>query len=498
MKKLHPFPPAKAAIFLPAALLAITMGWSCGHSPKAGGSLSPADLEQEGRALFFQILKKEFRMHPRAFSLEAEDVSRLLHADGRLPGLDRAVLRLLYLERGEKFPRAPEAGAPPDPEFRQAWLGLCREGASRFVESLFTREDYPRPDSGTRTVLEWTLSGLGLDPSPETVERDPGTGSRDSSRFTRALRRTGIDRAHSIGRGEGTRIVVIEAGPGTLAGYAATAIPPWNASPRQNSPPDAPPASAAAAAAAPGAEVRVRVIPFDPGSPYRTWSAVQTALAVREAARSGARVVVVAPVFTRDYPCLREACLEAYNRHALVVGPNGPDTGKGPETPQSFPAHYTSTLAVAAVTADRSGRLEPMPSAAASHSIDLAAPAFGGAAKADPSVAAALAGGAAALVAALMPPTEDELSGQYFQRIREILVHAADAGALDSVHFHPRTGYGLLNAEQAVGPGLEAYRVKRKQMEEDYQRRLKARAEAEEQALKDRKEAEARKEEKRP
>ena len=487
MKKTKPrFSPTRAT--MPAAVLAILTLLSCGPPSENSGPVSSVDLEREGRALFHTTLKTEFRQHPRAFSLTLRDVERILDSEARLPDLDRAVLRLLYLEQDGEFPDIPAPGDDPGPEFREAWLGLCRRGAARFIDSLFERENLPIPDDGARTVLEWALAGLGM--GAEEISAPPA-GSGGPAGLTAALKRTKIDRALSAGRGEGTRIVVIDTA-GHPAGYPSSGGPPWEK--RENgwdSPPDSLPSVAAARAAAPGAEILFRSVPFHPGSPRATWSAVHTALAVREAARLSARVIVVIPAFTRDFPFLRAACLEAYNRHGIIVAANGPDAGTGPETPQSFPAHYSTTLAVAALDPGRGGRLQPVPSAAVSHFIDLAAPGIGAA----PGGAAALAGGTAALIAALMPPAEDELQGQYFQRIREILVLSADPEALNREYFDPQTGYGLLDAGRAVGAELAAYRVRRREIEENYKLRLKQRAEAEKKAEQDRLEAKAKKKE---
>ena len=180
------------------------------------------------------------------------------------------------------------------------------------------------------------------------------------------------------------------------------------------------PAAAAAAAAAPEAVVRFWPIRRIQDSAYLYWSALQTALTIREAFRSGARVLVVATSFAVDYSFLYAACLEAYRNHTVIVCGVGQETGIGLETPQSFPSHYRTTLAVSGIVLNRNNRLSLRPGQAASHFSDLAAPTNPGLTIV-PETAAGLCGAAAALISSQMPPTEEELPGQYFQRIREIL-----------------------------------------------------------------------------
>ena len=485
----------KSIILILGILLVVAIGLSVRSTAASGNQDDKDSLITEGRDLFYKQLKMALRLHPRAFSLEAEDVDRILEADTRLTGLYGAVIRILYLEQAENFPSQPSGSEPaPSSEFRTAWLNLCREGAVRFIQSLFLSEPLPVHSKAEHTVLDQVLSSLGL---AQTEESDKGivagqSGSQDPSILIRALKLIKSEKAHTISRGEGVTITVIGPGKTKAAGLDPGNDIPWMIQPPVGTEQLDSPAAAAAAAAAPEAVVRFWPIRRNRDSAYLYWSALQTALTIREAFRSGARVVVVATSFAVDYPFLRTACLEAYRNHAVIVCGVGQDTGIGPGTPQSFPSHYSTTLAVAGIVLGRNNRLSPRPGEAASHFSDLAAPDNTGSTTV-PETAAGLCGAAAAMISSQMPPTEEDLPGQYFQRIREILVRSADKNILNRRHFDPRMGYGLLDTANAAGKELEDYQARRKQIEDDFKRRLEARTKAQEEVDKARKEAEAQK-----
>lgn len=450
-------------------------------------------LNAEGRQLFFKQITKELLRHPRTFSLEVEDIRMILAADTKLEALYNAVTRLLYLERGEDFPARPDsAHTIPSPEFRTAWLELCRDGADRFVRSLFLRE--PLTAETEQTVLEQVAADLGIRfPGKAAKIKSPGhTKSQYQAVLARALSSVNAPEANAISTGEGVNIAVI--GPNRLEtrDSESTNVPPWTASPPVGSERLDSGDAKAAAAAAPGAEVRFWPLVGNQESTYRYWSAVQTSIAIRYAMRADTRILVIANSFAIDYPCLRKACLEAYRNNSVIISGIGRTTAVNPEKPQSFPAHYRTTLAVAGVFMARNDRLSPKPGYSASHFTDLAAPA-----STDmtivPETAAGLCGAAAALIADKMPPVPEDLPGQYFQRIREVLVRSADKQILRQKHFDPAMGYGLLDIEKAAGKELKEYLIRRKQIEEDFKRRLEARKKDQEKADKARKEAENKK-----
>lgn len=453
---------------------------------------SAGSLCKDGRSLFYRQIRKELRLHPRAFSLINSDIVRIMDAESGIPDLYDAVLRILYREQAVRQLALPGGKNASEPRFKAVWLDLCREGASRFVDSLFIREQLPESLGMDRTVLDCVLASLGIASEDNLVKAETASGPTGKEKDLAAfppedpiLRFVEIRDAHKLSRGKGVKIEVIGADPGGISGSrAAPQSAPWELEP---SPVRTDilfsPAATAAQAVAPEADVRFRSIRSEGDSPYRYWTAFETALAVREAAREGVLIVVVTNVFSLDYPFLRDACTEATGKNVVIVCPIGPGTGEAPEIPQSFPAHYTNTLAVAGAAWGRGNMLAPI-SASVTHFTDLTAPVPLSSMQPGSAAAAGLCAGAAAMIVSLMQPGEEELSGQYFQRIREILVRSADPDSLGGSFFDPATGYGLLNAAVAVGKELEEYKKRRIQIEENLKKRLKAMADAQKEAEK--------------
>jgi hypothetical protein len=245
---------------------------------------------------------------------------------------------------------------------------------------------------------------------------------------------------------------------------------------------------------APEAEIRTYRTGGGPDSPYEYWPAMALAQAINKAADDGNDFILTGAAFSGDFPFLRQACQSAYLRNVVIFAPNGLlPSGKAGERP-AYPAAYNSVLAVAGVTAEGKGRPLPWALSSPSKSTSVAAPAFPGAGI-PPSNAYAVSacGGLAAILSPHIPKTGKELPGQYVQRIAEILHKSADPKILGFETFDPRIGYGLIDAEKAVGPAVQAYTKKMNELDETFKKRMAQRAkEAEEAARKDAAEKEAR------
>jgi subtilisin family serine protease len=238
-------------------------------------------------------------------------------------------------------------------------------------------------------------------------------------------------------------------------------------------------------ACAPDAEIRLYRIPlpFEPQDGQAASGVL--AQAIEKAAQYGPGIILVNFVLGQDFPVLERACQSAYEKNILVIAPNGPSAGGNPERPGSFPAHYTSVVAVSGAFWDFQNRLIPWNISAPSERTLLTAPAG-----LDPNaapgfqVAAAMTAGLAALISSQVPKPAEELNGQYVQRIREIMVKSSDPGKLGLEAFDPRIGYGLIDARKALEETTPAYLKKAKEVEDDMKKRLERRAQAEEERTK--------------
>jgi hypothetical protein len=127
-----------------------------------------------------------------------------------------------------------------------------------------------------------------------------------------------------------------------------------------------------------------------------------------------------------------------------------------------------------------------------SHYTSVVAPAFPGMMEGEESAdvegqyayinsrAAAVAGSLAALISSKISKTENELSGQYFQRIYDILTKSANPVPVGFKSFTPKAGYGLIDAGMSVGQGLKIYLEKMRKIDENFKKRLKERQKQEE------------------
>ena len=223
--------------------------------------------------------------------------------------------------------------------------------------------------------------------------------------------------------------------------------------------------------------------------PYPYWPATQVAQAIYRAVDEGADIIVTDAAFDLDLTTLREACQFAYEKNAIIVAPNG--EGMKASEAASYPSSYATTISVAAVVPAADGKAIPWDQSQPAVTTSVAAPAaVGVGASPSPSAslapgnaqAATLCAGLAALVSSRIPKDGSELPGQYFQRVREILLRTASTQALGFETFDPRVGNGLINAEAAVTVGVETHRAKMNKIQADFDKRLKSiRQEAEKQ-----------------
>ncbi len=220
-----------------------------------------------------------------------------------------------------------------------------------------------------------------------------------------------------------------------------------------------------------------------------TWRG-PTHWAICEAVGDGCDIIVTGAAFGQDFPFLWEACQWAYYRNVIIVAPNGTSRpGSGNPGP-AYPAGYNMILTVAGVTLDRNGRPASWPASVPLKETIVAAPAsFVPGLPPSNAQAAAAVGGLAALVSTKVPKTGKEYPGQQVQRVLEILKKSADPAILGFRTFHPSVGYGLVNAENAVGSAAEAFIKKMNQTDEHFQKRMAERAKEAEEAA--RKEAES-------
>jgi len=484
----------RRVLFLALAFLTFMPNPSVARSTIQSG---PSELDavfQEGRAAFYKELRLACGLQPKKYLLLPSNLARIEEAENKIAGLYENLMNIVYPGEKELSP------------FRERYIELVRQSARMFIDSLFLED--PRhhelleqePFLGFDR-LQCVLLSLGRNDPPPRLKKDPlyapSPGSQEDSWAFSVAR---FEEAQKITKGRGIKVAVIDSGFDPQSGLAKNVQvehdfdycllnrteAPWKAAG-----PDVRDEmgrgtlmTALASRCAPEAQIRVYKI-FAPPCPFPYWQAKELSQAILKATEDKNDIIVTAVSLGENFEFLKQACKFAYERNVIIVAPNNELVSDNPEVGSAFPAHYTSAIAVAGAVTSPQGSPALWEESAPSHHTLVAAPTSFARAHSH-AFAAATCAGLAALIAAALPRTERDLQGQYVQRIMEILAKSADPQAFGFKSYKPKTGYGLISAANALGPGLQTYIKKMKMVEANYQKRM---TEREKEAEKDRKQA---------
>jgi len=485
-----------------------------------GMSDSNAGLDaifQEGKKEFFKELRYKFGLHPLKFSLVLESIQRIENAETEIPFLYENLINITYLEDRPHFRELLDSKSQESrSRFREEFLKLSRDTAGLFVESLF--QDKSAEGTGGRVIPSSGKSRLDL--VLASFQECDHSGNRYNEeelfdvRSSELLRLWGFEvtrfrEAHRFSRGRGVRLAVIGSGicedcdlvtSDRLKLESSFSLigrkqPPWTQEhkPVIDESGHGSEIASILMAAAPESDIYIYKTLCDLNPVYPFWPAMLSAQAVYKAVDDGANLILFNSVFADDFAFLKKACEHAYANNVIVVCPNGISASVDPGKAHHFPAHYVTTVAVAGIVPDRTGEPVVWPLSGSSHYSSVAAPAgiFSSrvmkgkkstAAVPDNFTAAALTCGLVALVSAKIPRSEDDLAGQYVQRIYEIITHSANPRILGFNNFNPKAGYGLIDAKKSVDEGLQAYFTKMRRIEANFKKRMAERAKREEEA----------------
>jgi subtilisin family serine protease len=476
-------------------------------------STAPAPEDQVfalGRDVFYKEIAVSLGLNPGKYRLRGSEIERIERGAEGLPGLYENVVNILFWKDARHF--LDLRGKGDAAAFQQEYLGLCREAAGRFVDSLFSEspaaQDRLRSSGNLgRGRLDLVLASLGRNSGSAGAKNVPAITAAAIEK-SRAYGITRFPEALKTTKGAGLKIAIVDTG----ADFAAESLKqaklnhsldfcmvgrrqaPWagEAAAPMDTTGRGTLLASIVAACAPEAEIRTYKIVADADSPFEYWPAMELAQSIYRAVNEGCDIVLTGAVFSRDFEFLRDACQWACYRNVIVVAPNGsPRPGISDDAP-GYPCDYNMILSVAGATLDGGGRPAPWPMSAASKLTIVAAPvAFVPGIAPSNAYAAGAATGLAALVSTKVPKTGKEYPGQQVQRVFEILKKSADPGILGFRTFNPRVGYGLINAENAVGAAAQAFIIKMNKTDEHFAKRMAERAKEAEEAA--RKEAEAKK-----
>ncbi len=462
---------------------------------------------EEGKEEFFKELELKLGIHPLKFRLSRENIKRLENAETEIPFLYENLINITYLEESLEFDDLIEEGSKESMErFRERYIQLSKETANRFIRSLFQENSTKKilnqesVTFGTSRLDRVLLSFRKKDSASDSIGKGkPSWISTTGLEKTWGFRISRFKEAHKFSRGRSVKIGVIDSGIAIESdrlkldhldldksfSLVGRKDPPWikEAVPIDDEVGHGTIAISLLSALAPESEITVYKVKYDPNASYSYWSAMQVAQAIYRAIYDRADVLLISAVFGVDYTFLKEACQFAYESGVIIICPNGNLSEKNPEVPQYFPAHYVTTVAVAGVVPSKEDKpiawkmsgesfYTSVAASATIYDIDGIKEVIPESMIRDNSWAAAFTCGLVALISSQISKTGEDLKGQYFQRIYEIVTRSANPHILGFKKFLPKAGYGLIDAEKSVNEGLKSYLVKMKQVEENFKKRM--------------------------
>jgi hypothetical protein len=464
----------------------------------------------QGRNIFYKELSVALGLHSEKYRLRLPEIERIERGADGIPGLYENVINILFWKEGTHLLALREKNDTAT--FQEEYFGICREAADRFVDSLFMES----PDAQERLRSSGNIGRGRLDLVLESLGRNSGPGltrevakiATSSPEKSQAFKICRFQEALKSTKGAGLKLAIIDSGCAFESETLKKAHfkhgldfcmvnrrqPPWNQ--ETIAPVDergrGTLLASIVAACAPDVEIRTYKIVTDSGLPFEYWPAMQLAQAIYKAAEDGSDVIVTGAAFSRDFPFLKQACQWAYYHNVIIVAPNGLTHERSLDETPAYPSAYNMVLAVAGTILNEGGRPAPWPSSALSNGTVVAAPAYFVPGMPPSNIyAVGSVGGLATLISTKVPKTGKEYPGQQVQRIIEVLKKSSDLGIFGLRTFDTRVGYGLINAENAVGPVVQAFIIKMKQTDEHFAKRLVERAKEQEEAA--RKEAESNK-----
>lgn len=474
------------------------------------------DIFHEGKKIFYSELKLGFGLHPLKYRLLPESIQKIHNAKEEIPFLYENIINILYVKEGPCFQTLIEKGSEESMKsFRKKYYNLCQEAAECFVRSLFQEQPKTKmllqvANNVGRTRLELVLNSIDYDRSYDKHEKIEFFSNFDKCDFQKqwGFEVANFHEAHQTTKGKGIKIALIGSGIELKQSLIQQANinhdfdfclvgrkkAPWNMEniPVNDEVGHGTLMAAIISACAPEAEIRIYKVGYAQNPPFPFWPAMQVTQVIHRAVNDKADIIIMSSGFDCDFEFLRDACQSAYENNVIIVVPNDYSLPGNPGKASYFPAHYNTTIAVVGVIPDQENKPVFLEKSVASNFTSVSAPALLGKLEGEESAdtkarvvhshswAAAVVGSLAALISSKIPKTEKELSGQYFQRIYEILTKSANPSLLGFKSFTPKAGYGLVNAQMSVDQGLKAYLKKMRKIEEEFKKRMEERAKQEE------------------
>ena len=455
-------------------------------------------LHEEGRSIFYQVIREEISAHPRRIELNGTELTKIMEAETRYEKLYELLINIFYQKDEPTFSKLiEEGGRRSKSRFREMYIELARFSAHMFVETFFATDDSTRliremmPAYKQLDAVDLVIRSMGYHAKLDTPVR-PAQTRPLSPEFDKqgALDAAKFREAHKITKGNGAKIALLDTGideshpifTHTILGNHFSLIgragKPWAA--------DATiidwglhgtAVSSIAARYAP--EAQITMYKFGDGEtqndpPYQLLMQCIVAASIYKAVHDGNHIISIsASGSSLDHDYLREACRYAYEHNTVVISGNLYSRWHKLGNILNFPSQYETVVSVTAAEPRNDGTYGYWDVCAPDEATFVAAPndIFAGLPtymdEEDtyiPSISAAIPVVAAlfALVISEYPRLGTEGPGEYVDTIMNLVKDNADPEAVGFDGFSPECGHGLIDAKKTVQSAVELNKSRKK------------------------------------
>jgi hypothetical protein len=419
----------------------------------------------EGKRIFYATLQ----MKTIHVQLEEEDRKKITHAEKSISGLYEHLMNFYFFKETRNL---------TDDDITCDIRDLSSSMAEEFMDSI-----PPVRIQKDESPLESILLSIGFQARKGTPQfrkfLRPLTRRAKSQWMLKEL---GIREAYEVTKGRGVRIAIIDSGVDLTIKELKSQIAAWKnfldgSSPLLNSgnfPYDwgghGTSIATVVSQVAPDVETMIVKV-FDQETmlyaPFSRWNVYLIAAGINWAAQNGADIISLSIALDKNYKGIKEASESCWNQNIILVSAAGNVENNESESDAYYPASYPWTLCVGGVE-KKDGQLKVWEHSARGNYIDVVAPAkeiwvetpsyldrrSWPIRTSGNSLAVPVVGATAALVLSVMDPVKKRslknTPGALVEAVRSILKEGSSNKKLGYNSPNPVSGFGLINAHEAV------------------------------------------------